>query len=635
VAAVVLGWLFFIPFFGEGLTNLSLDLPPHLQSAAPPENVVIVYLDEMSREKLHQRSDSAWDRTLLARLLNRLKEDGSRVVIMDLVFDEPSLRPDDDVEFARAIRNHGKVVLSDRKLLPLLATNAAAIGTEAVFRDSDNVIRKLFSARVLEDGAEQVAFTWKAAEIEKAPATLAPEERFRFRWLKYYGPPDTIPGVTYFDALSNAPPGFFSGKLVLVGAPSEIGFADAGKDTFNSPYRSGKPLFSGVEVHATILANLVRGEWLRASLPLQAALLGVFGAGVGLVLVRFRPVVATVMALVCALAIFALACFSMWRLHFWFPWLTTVVVQIPAAWAWAVLFHWMQGQIERQFLEQSLSMYLSPKLVKKFSRDKDLSLLQPGAEKQKLTILFSDIASFTSISEGMDSDELAKMMNEYFEGAVGGCIHPTDGTVVKYIGDAIFAFWNAPEPQADHAVRACEAALRFRELSSQEVRGRKLATRIGLHTGVANVGNFGSATRVDYTAIGEDVNLASRMEGLNKYLGTMVLMTGAVKEEIGDRFATRYLGRFQLKGFERAVEVHELLARREEGGAAMSHEQEFQTAVRLFQERDVEASARAFEQLSAAAPHDGSTKFYLKHIEEMRAHPLPESWHGEVELKEK
>jgi adenylate cyclase len=233
----------------------------------------------------------------------------------------------------------------------------------------------------------------------------------------------------------------------------------------------------------------------------------------------------------------------------------------------------------------------------------------------------------------MDSDELAKMMNEYFEGAVGTCIHPTDGTVVKYIGDAIFAFWNAPEPQTDHAVRACQAALQFRELSGREVRGRKLITRIGLHTGVANVGNFGSATRVDYTAIGEDVNMAARMEGLNKYLGTTVLMTGAVKAEIGDRFATRHLGRFQLKGFERAVEVHELLGT--PGGNGSVSADRFAEGLKAFRARDLEGAAKTFERMLETHPHDGPAKFYAKHIEEIRGETATDGWSGEIELKEK
>ena len=152
-------------------------------------------------------------------------------------------------------------------------------------------------------------------------------------------------------------------------------------------------------------------------------------------------------------------------------------------------------------MEQSLRLYLPARLVKKFASDP--SLLKPGAKKQRLTILFSDIAGFTSITEGMDPDELAKLMNAYFQTAVDDCIHFTEGTIVKYIGDAIFAFWNAPDPQDDHPFRAADAALRFRDQDKHEFNGKKVLTRIGLHTGEANVGNFGSTTRVDYTAFGE------------------------------------------------------------------------------------------------------------------------------------
>ena len=638
---MLLGWFFFVPVLGEGLTNLSYDLLLTYRNKVSIEDVIIVSLDTESGKKLGQGTKPAWDRKLYAQLLRRLKEDGSRTVVIDLVFDEPSAAPEDDIAFASAIREHGKVVLSSNSI-SALATNAAATGVERVYPDTDNAVRHLFAARKLAGGGEEVAFTWKAAELEGASVTRDAEARYRFRWLNYYGPPGAldddrpaIRSLSFYDALRNTPAGFFGGKLVLIGPPSQIGSIGAGKDTFTNPIKSGKTQFAGVEVHATILANLTRSEWWNATLPQQALVLGFFGALIGSLLVRFRPIVATALAIVAALVVFAAACFCAWRLHFWFPWLTMVLFQIPAALGWAVLFHWVQGQIERQFLEQSLSMYLSPKLVKKFSRDKDLSLLQPGAEKQKLTILFSDIAGFTSISEGMDSDELARMMNEYFQGAVGNCIHATDGTVVKYIGDAIFAFWNAPEPQGDHAARACEAALRFRAMSAQEVRSKKLITRIGLHTGIANVGNFGSQTRVDYTAIGEDVNLASRMEGLNKYLGTSVLMTGAVKQEIADQFNTRYLGRFQLKGFERAVEVHELLGNRGDGTDSVTLHKEFETALGSFQRREWSAAEAAFKSIYEAKPNDGAAQFYLKHIADLVVGELPQDWNGEVELKEK
>ena len=661
IAAVILGWVFYIPPWpgaDPALTRASYDWLQRRKQPVTPEEVIIVFQDNESHDQLKQPHEAKWDRKLHAQLLRRLKQDGSNIVIFDLVFDEPSTNAQDDVIFANALREHGRVILGDyhseageagfietsiaagmtlRRPIPILATNAAATGIAKVRESSDGVVREMLGGFSHGVGGESFStFTWKAAELAGAPIAKDPVQRDRRRWLNYYGPPETIANVSYYRALSSVPPGFFRGKIVLVGVQPAIGFTGAGKDTFPGPFSEGKTKFAGVELHATAVANLLRSEWLNSAPPaIEALVLAFFGVFFGRVLLRFRPMLATALAVASAILIAVASILLTTRLHFWFPWMTIVAVQIPVALGWSILFQWVLSQLQNQFLEQSLSMYLSPKLVKQFARKKDISLLKPGATKQQLTILFSDIASFTSISEGMDSDELAAMMNEYFEGAVGTCIHATDGTVVKYIGDAIFAFWNAPEPQPDHALRACEAALRFRKLSSQELHGKKLVTRIGLHTGVANVGNFGSATRVDYTAIGEDVNLASRMEGLNKYLGTTVLMTGAVKQEIGDRFVTRYLGRFQLKGFESSVEVHELLAKPEDADAAAKPTDEFDTALRLFQQRDLGAAETAFQRLHETRPHDGSTKFYIKHIAELRTQSLPEDWNGEVELKEK
>jgi adenylate cyclase len=261
--------------------------------------------------------------------------------------------------------------------------------------------------------------------------------------------------------------------------------------------------------------------------------------------------------------------------------------------------------------------------------------LKPGAEKQMLTLFFSDIANFTSLSEGLDSDALAKLMNEYFEVAVSLCIHKTDGTVVKYIGDAIFAFWNAPELQPDHQLRACEAALRFRERGTHLIDGKTLCTRIGLHTGVANVGNFGSLERVDYTALGESVNLASRLEGLNKYLDTDCLLSGSTKEGLGDRLVTRALGLFQLKGFEKPVEVHELVGWPEQAEATCPWRTAFAEALNHFRKGKLTEAAEGFRRTLKLRPTDGPAKFYLTRLEEFRNQSLPEDWSGEIELKEK
>jgi adenylate cyclase len=345
-----------------------------------------------------------------------------------------------------------------------------------------------------------------------------------------------------------------------------------------------------------------------------------------------RPLPATFTALAAGLAVAGISALFFSRKLIWFPWLI-LLVQIALALGWSVLFNSVQLYVQKRLFEFTLGLYLSPKLVKKFSDSPEM--LKPGAEKQLLTFMFSDIADFTSISEGMDGDELAGMMNDYFQPAVANCIHKTEGTVVKYIGDAIFALWNAPEIQLDHAERACEAALYFRDLSKQPVRGRKLHTRIGLHTGVANVGNFGSEDRVDYTAIGESVNLASRMEGLNKYLGTDCLISGATKQHISDRFVTRRIGLFQLKGFEGLVEVHELVGFKEQVEATQAWREAFREALENFEQRNIVFAELGFRRVLELKPDDGPSMHYLKRIEEVNAEEVPDTWATHTILKDK
>jgi adenylate cyclase len=316
----------------------------------------------------------------------------------------------------------------------------------------------------------------------------------------------------------------------------------------------------------------------------------------------------------------------------WFPWLV-VVLQIALATFGSVVFNSIRLYIQKRLYEQTLGLYLSPKLVKKFSSNP--KFLKPGAEKQTLTVMFTDIANFTSISEGMDSDELAKVMNQYFQKAVNDCVHSTDGTVVKYIGDAIFAFWNAPEAQVDHQLRACHAAIAFAREEPMQMNGQVLLTRIGLHTGTANVGNFGSTERVDYTALGESINLASRMEGLNKYLGTIALATGDTIRGVSDRILTRCCGQFRLKGFEKAVEVHELVGTTDEAAASAPWRDVFARALEHFRRREFEKAAMAFRETIERHPGDGPAKFYLHRLQEVQHHPPPDDWTGDVELKEK
>jgi adenylate cyclase len=467
-------------------------------------------------------------------------------------------------------------------------------------------------------------------------------ERSRERWVNYYGPPGTLPRISYHLALdTNATPeSVFDGKVVFVGARLFTLFANQRKDEFYNPYSywsANRGFMPGVEVQATIFLNLFRSDWLlRWPRATEASVLALLGAAFGLGLMRLRPWKASAAALLGIAVIMA----ASWLLFIygrtWFPWLIAIA-QMFAALLYAVVFNSFQLYLEKRLYEQTVALYLSPKLVRKFTNDPQFmeGFLKPTAHKERLTFLFSDIANFTSISEGMDSDDLAQAMNAYFEKAITLCIHPTDGTVVKYIGDAIYALWNAPDLQPDHALRACRAALSFRDQGLHYMNGQPLITRIGLHTGVANVGNFGSAARFDYTALGENVNLASRMEGLNKYLGTTLLVTGDTYREVADQIVSRFCGRFRLKGFEKAVEAHELIGFEGQVSRALAWRESFGLALELFRKREFEKAEMAFRSTLDLKAEDGPSKFYLEQIAELRLHPPVEEWIGEIELKEK
>jgi adenylate cyclase len=612
-------------------------------------------MDDESHRTLNQSPSLPWDRELHARLLDRLTADHARAVVFDVVFSGPSTNSAADEHLSKAIRDNGHVVLMADYVLsgpdlasgmalfppyePFLKAASGHSGFAQFTEDADYMIRQHYFGT---PDTPCSSTAWVLASMLGAGATKKPENEYSHWWINYYGPPLTLRACSYYQALypDGVPLGYFSNKVVYIGAHLLTVFAGERKDEFKNPYTADlhrEPQFMpGVEVQATAFLNLLRGDWLtRSSGAVEAFVLAVTGLIFGLGLLCFRPLIALIVAAASAAAVVFVAQMSFNHGRIWFPWMIIVAAQIPIALLWSVVFNSVQLYVENRLYRQSLQMYLSPKLVKKFASEQNRDLLKPGAKKELLTVLFSDIASFTSISEGMDSDDLARLMNNYFQSAVSQCIHATDGTIVKYIGDAIFAFWNAPDAQIDHAMRGCEAALRFRDQPAQYINGRPLITRIGLHTGVANVGNFGSTARVDYTAIGENINLASRMEGLNKYLGTDVLITGATQAGIEGRLLTRFLGSFRLKGFEKAVAVYELVGQMDREESRRRLHEAFAGALKCIQQKDLAAAEAAFHRVLEIEPKDGPSLFYLKFIEEAHEHPLPAEWNGEVELKEK
>ena len=653
------------------LKNLSYDLPfvirteissylPNSDSQAP-DDVVIVYLDDVSHQELNQPYNAPWDRRYHAALLDRLTAEGARAVVFDIIFTDPSPQdPEADVIFAQAIEKNGRVILAtdllqsnagqgetplEEIVLPYdpFDANCAEIGFSAVHQNSDLEVRQHYHSPEMNELFESL--TWATARFLGAEATKDDSTRTMDRWVNYYGPPRSLPHYSFHEvvtenALNGTP---FKDKIVYVGAHLVTYSSGQRKDEFIHPWSSwGLSSFwgrfmPGVEVHSTILLNLLRQDWItRVPLKLEMLFLIVMGTLLGGGLVVLRPLTATFVAVLTAILVTLVATYLHWIQRAWFPWAIFVTVQLPIAWTVSVVFNSVKLYVQKQLLEQSIRAYLSPKLVKAFANRQDENFLKPGAKKQELSILFSDIEGFTSLSEGMDSSELADLMNGYFETTVSHGIHATDGTVVKYIGDAIFAFWNAPEPQDDHATRACEAAIQIQNQPYRFSESKPINTRIGIHSGSADVGNFGSENRVDYTAIGENINLASRLEGLNKYLGTRTLISIETRNAAAPTIITRDLGQFRLKGFERRVHVFEILG----SGEATKAETEtfapgFAKALEHFRSKEFSHAEKSFREILSQKPGDGPSEFFLRQIESFSQTPPPSDWQGEVQLDEK
>ena len=264
-----------------------------------------------------------------------------------------------------------------------------------------------------------------------------------------------------------------------------------------------------------------------------------------------------------------------------------------------------------------------------------------GGERREVTLLFTDIADFTSITENMDPEQLMLNMSEYLQ-VTGVEILNLGGTIDKFIGDAIMAFWNAPNMREEHATIACEAALRARHASSRlndrwAARGLPaLRTRFGLHTGEVVVGNVGSEDRMNYTVIGPAVNLASRLEGLNKYYGTSILVSETVQTQARGQYLFRSVGKVMPKGTSVPVKVYELLGAEDENGdlelaapvELFSWLHDWEAAHAAYLEQRFEEAERFFEEFHRLLPHDVLAATMLGKARQYRSRPPGEGWDG-------
>jgi adenylate cyclase len=281
---------------------------------------------------------------------------------------------------------------------------------------------------------------------------------------------------------------------------------------------------------------------------------------------------------------------------------------------------------QKRFIKGAFRQYLSPAVIEQLIEHPER--LKLGGEKRTVSIFFSDIQGFTGISEGLDPEELIALLNEYLS-AMTDILQEEGGTVDKYIGDAIVAFWNAPLNQTDHAERAARSALRCQEKLAEmrpgirERIGKDLFMRVGLNTGTAVIGNMGSRSRFNYTALGDAVNLAARLEGINKQFGTYILVSDTLRKALPDKFQAREISTVAVVGRKEPVRVFELLSPKD----AKNREQElysFAEGLRAFNLGDFQTALSIFLSTAETDPVAASYAQKCKALIEC----LPQQWDG-------
>ena len=635
---------------GEGLARLSYDLPFLFRAVEIPSEICMVYVSENSAQALDQ-SGSVWDRQLYTDLVKRLTLDEPRAVILDVVFRDKWPEPGVDEALAAAIKENGHVYLaaglesdtgapdpsgtrlaSQRILAPLPLLRDAIVEKWGVAYlqplDGDFGIRRLYAG-----GRSRASLAWVAAKELGGTLDEQTRETGPIRWMNYLGPAGSFSSIEFHLAL-NAPAETFHDRIVIVGSRSTLSGVEMGKDDFRNPYNLlGGAFSTGAEVHATALLNLMRGDWLNRLDPRNEMWL-ITGLGflLGGGLPRFRPHIAAIVALLTLATIGVTVCGLLELRHEWFAWCVPVFVEVPVALVWAIGTRYFLEERRRTALRYAFSRYLSPRIVDRIA-DADFDLA-PGGEVVEASVLFTDLEGFTPLVEELRDPELVtRILVKYFNQTTAHILD-NEGTILNFVGDAITAVWGAPLADARHVHKAALAASRLRECARIEVDGRILRTRIGLHTGTLLAGNVGSKERFDYSVVGDPVNFASRLEGLNKFLGTDVLISEAVRQKLDGSYLVRRLGEFRVVGKKEACLVHELL-----GPTTDASRPEwivvFEKAIEAFRRGDLDAAEHGMRDTLATHEDDGPARFYLARIADARHMGLPPDWSGIVEFLEK
>ena len=685
VATIILWNLSHFSFLNT-LELKSLDRFQRYNAPIEDPRVVIVEVDQKSLTALSEQGVQwPWPRQVYAPLIEACAKGGARGIIFDVIFSEPSsYGMDDDLEFARAIKgaqniffpiNMSSNAIYKTDILPIqrfgikddapelvfreaksyvppideLVAGAKGLGDVIISPDSDGIYRRIplftryrgYLFPSLAASPFKRRFTFRGKNIFFDGRNLPLSERGELL-LHYYGKGFQFPTFNVLDIVSayQAPEGSQFDRVTnrIKDRFTIIGLTAPGlRDLKPTSVTSQSP---GAYIHGILLANLLHGHHIRTANDMWK-FISIFIVGIVLGLFIITVVSFWKNSLIVLLFMMGWALVSFGLFHHYQYWIGFLSYELSflIIFGLAATYCYSTEGKKRKMIRQLFSHYMSEVLVKELESNPEKAKL--GGERRFITIFFSDLANFASLSEKFEPEKIVSLLNDYFT-EMSQIILDSKGIIDKYQGDGIMAFWGAPIPLQDHAAMACLAALACQQ-SMEKINNRlcnqglpPLSMRIGLHSGEAIVGNMGSVQRFDYTIIGDNVNLASRLEGVNKQFGTKIIISEITYQLAKKRIEARELDLIAVPGREKPIRIFQLLGEKDR----ITEDDKrikalFEGGLKSYRMGEFKEAQEIFEKVMEMGPDDQPSQIFIARCKNLIDAPLPANWDGVLRLKEK
>lgn len=573
--------------FFEGLENKSIDWRFKERGIVQPTApVVIVAIDDSSFSEMPERW--IWPRNFYAQLISNLKSWGAKVIAFDVVYSEPTARnPKEDAEFAKAVDKAGNVVLGmailyeetkvgdkTTKVYPIPALKDGAYASGIVHHpfDRDSSIRHSQLVKIeSETGEKYLSLSMESLGLYKGLRRNNLEiikEENKVKWgdinstnqiiINYAGPAGTFTTVPFYQVYygKNIKKNMFKDKIVLVGST-----ADILHDVFSTPFSESGYTMPGVEIHANVINTLYNNSMMkRIGRFSSLALLFAIGLFTSFMIFRIKTLRGLIVVFAEVIAFIFLSRY-LFDAHNYIIDLVNPLFTMVLCYSSISVYKVAVEEKENRKIKNIFSRYVSKTLVDEILKKQEIKL---GGEVKEVSVLFSDIRGFTAMSEKMQPEEVLGVLNEYLT-AMTDIVFENGGTLDKFIGDAVMAVFGSPLYDKDHAIRAVRTGWQMQkkldELNEKWAQeGKKtLKIGVGVNSGKVVAGNMGSMRRMEYTVIGDTVNLASRLESLNKELSTSFLISENTNALVRDRIKSKMYTDIKIKGKEDHLTVYEVL----------------------------------------------------------------------------